>query len=344
MLKKTNEEKWKLICEIEKEGEKVVEKKDDAAFIIFQMEEAKLSEIKKLLKTIKSKDEEWMTKFIKDFNGIGVLLKVIERNLEIQDNKEEEEVTIDETVVEVGEETKSKALIKDVSTLKKEDSVLAELMSLLRVFMQNRVAMEDVLKQNTLKDLLSSVLDSYNINVITNVIVIASNIANISEEGFWLALDIFNSYKLLKRESIRFETLVYFIKHLNVSVFEEQCLIISILGFLNSLLTTIKDTKTIKILKDEYYNLHLFEVIEEISKKKGLYDNLFNIIGDLKEKLNFGEKIDESSDEEEEDDTENPVYIIKLIRLQLSGTDGFNYFLNVLQYFLLIASKSNQDE
>ena len=65
----------------------------------------------------------------------------------------------------------------------------------------------------------------------------------------------------------------------------------------------------------------------------------------------FEEEMDEAEDAEDDaaeieavDNLENPMEILKLIRVQLSGSTSFEHFVNILQYFLIISGKSNENE
>ena len=65
----------------------------------------------------------------------------------------------------------------------------------------------------------------------------------------------------------------------------------------------------------------------------------------------FEEEMDETDDDDGDhdmennmDNLENPMEILKLIRVQLSGSTAFDHFVNILQYFLIISGKSNESE
>ena len=62
--------------------------------------------------------------------------------------------------------------------------------------------------------------------------------------------------------------------------------------------------------------------------------------------MDYGEEEldDEDEDQGDLDSLDNPLEILKLIRIQLSGTDAFVHFIAILQYFLIVAGKSNQKE
>jgi len=72
-------------------------------------------------------------------------------------------------------------------------------------------------------------------------------------------------------------------------------------------------------------------------------------LGIFEEEMEDMDEVEAPGAEEEEqediwENMENPTEILKLIRVQLSGTDAFDHFVNILQYFLIISGKSTEEE
>jgi len=85
----------------------------------------------------------------------------------------------------------------------------------------------------------------------------------------------------------------------------------------------------------------MIKIVESLKKTEKIDDNLMIQLGVFEEEMDYGE------DDEEEtfvDNLENPMEILKLIRIQLSGTDAFQHFVSILHHFLIVSGKSSQQE
>lgn len=193
------------------------------------------------------------------------------------------------------------------------------------------------------KSMIARCISSENIKTKTQIFFLLSTVCVFSEDGFFLTLDAINQYKAMKREAVRFTSIVQ--QLLNPENTEEMILCkISIMIFINSLITAPQDSSTKKQIKKEFRDLKMAELTEKL-KKDDADDTLMIQIGV------FEEEMDETEEAEEEvaevgnlDNLENPNEILKLIRVQLSGSSAFDHFVNILQYFLIISGKSSEGE
>lgn len=68
--------------------------------------------------------------------------------------------------------------------------------------------MKAFIKNEKSKEMIARCLESTNVKTRTQIFFLLATVCTYSEEGFWLALDVVNLFKNLKREKVRFETLV----------------------------------------------------------------------------------------------------------------------------------------
>lgn len=166
-----------------------------------------------------------------------------------------------------------------------------------------------------------------------------------SEDGFWLALDAINHYKVIKREKQRFYTIINTL--LKFREWDEDWIMykIACMMFINTLISAPPDKATRKQLKREFKDLHMLHIVDQL-KQDDIDDTLMIQLGVFDEEMD--DLNDDALDDEEEelnmDSLENPMEILKLIRVQLSGSDAFDHFVNILQYFLIISGKSTDEE
>lgn len=218
-------------------------------------------------------------------------------------------------------------------------------LNLLKTIISYKDGIDFVIKNPKTVPSLVFPMSSENSKLKTHVFQLLAAISQFSEDGFWLVVDFCNQFKEFTKEISRLETFVSFLtQELNTK--ERIQLAKSCVVFLTSLISG-KNKKTTKIFKQELQELKLVEHIPDIKKKCN--DNaLIMMLADFEDVIGFMD--DEKEDDGAMDDFKkmeidsNPVELIKLIHLHLSGTDGFRYFMSILQSFLILCSKSSQEE
>lgn len=322
MLQLPKEEKWKMILVHEKtivEQEGSFKIKEAPEFFIHSLRENPTVEnLQTLQKTIKRKDEGWVRKIL-ELGCLTVLFEVLVSSTENQLNEKTEE--------------------------KKEKSfhlnVQSECLHAIRVLMNHKSGMEAFITSEKSVEMISRSLDSSNEKTKTQVFLLLSTVCHYSEEGFFMALDVVNAFKNLKREKTRFETIVQWIKAYEPSKLN---FILTCMMFINTLISSTGDKKQKKLLKSEFKSLELIQIVENLKKTEKLDDNLMIQLGVFEEEMDYGEDDDDEDENQDINNLDNPMEILKLIRIQLSGTDAFHHFISILQQFLIISGKSTVQE
>jgi uncharacterized membrane protein YgcG len=226
------------------------------------------------------------------------------------------------------------------------DLLQAECIKAIRTLMNTSFGMVAFLKADKSVEMMSRLLDSPNLKTKTQIFFLLATVTKYSEDGFWLTLDVMNHFKLMKHERIRFETLVKtlgYSKNMSEDYIAYQ---ISCFLFINALIDSPQDGATKRQLKKEMRELKMMELIEKL-RVADSDDTLAIQLGIFEEEMEEVEEVEAVEEDDQEDimeNMENPTEILKLIRVQLSGTDAFDHFVNILQYFLIISGKSSEEE
>jgi hypothetical protein len=225
------------------------------------------------------------------------------------------------------------------------DLLQAECIRAFRTLMNTSIGMNAFLKSRDKSvELIARLLDSENLKTKTQVFFLLATICVNSEDGFWLSLDAVNHFKLMKREKTRFHTIVNAL-HTRDYNDDTILLMISILMFFNALLSATIDASAKRQLKAEFTELNILSICDTL-KADDIDDTLMIQIATLEDEMLEVDDNDDVNDAavQDMDNLENPMEILKLIRLQLSGTNAFEHFVSILQLFLVISSKSNEKE
>jgi len=116
--------------------------------------------------------------------------------------------------------------------------------------MNHRAGIDAFIKSKRSIPMISRVLETENKKTKQQLFFLLSSCSLYSEDGFFLALEIINHFKLAKKkEKNRFDTIVKTLKLLNEVNEQETPLIVAIMMFFNTLLKSVKDVRTKNILK-----------------------------------------------------------------------------------------------
>jgi|SRR5690606_9458944 len=114
--------------------------------------------------------------------------------------------------------------------------------------------------------------------------------------------------------------------------------------FINSLLSSTNDPNTKKLIKKEYQELGVNRIVEKLKNDENIDDHLAIQCGVFEDEMEMEDEQQGDDEEVEIDNLDNPNEILKLIRIQLSGTDAFDHFINILQLFLIISGRATPEE
>ncbi|KAL9655773.1 hypothetical protein ABK040_005000 [Willaertia magna] len=384
LMKKPLEEKWKLIKIMEqtkREAEKLHTVKDTPEFYVHKLkEEPTVGTVRDLIQALRVvKNEDWIKKFI-DLQGLDAVFQVLIDSSEQQiseqggavreefsdeeedDDEEEEEKDEDdldedlekkeEEVKEEKEKPKPKASNKTTDTATstatdKEDPfdiLQSECIRAIRTLMNTTHGMLAFLRNKEKSVIMiTKVLDSKNVKTKTQIYFLLATVARYSEEGFFIALDVQNKYKVDRKEKFRFQTLVRSLKKKIEPTEENIFYKISLIVFINALISSPQDVSLKKQLKKEFVDLDMLEITEKL-KALDLDDTLGLQLSIFEEESQEVEDLEEEEEEIDVDSLENPMEMLKLIRVQLGGSEAFQSFIKILQYFLIVSSKSNERE
>jgi len=340
--------------------------------------------ITELCKMLKTKPEEWVKKFLDlDGLSIIFAVLVTTSEAQAEKNRQYKEITAPEVKVEKKPDPVDELIVKDSDdedsdsdeagtaetpsspTTTEMDTVTetsqakmskvqapsdpldllqAECIKAFRTLMNTPVGMQAFIKSKDKScEMIARLLDSENLKTKTQIFFLLSTICVNSEEGFWLSLDAVNAYKLMKREKVRFQSIIQSLKTREYND-DIIMLIISTLMFFNALLTSSIDASSKKQLKLEFTELGLLSICDTL-KNDDIDDTIMIQIATLEdEMLEVDDDEAEDSINDHLDALDNPTEILKLIRLQLSGTNAFTHFVSILHLFLVISSKSNEKE
>jgi len=186
---------------------------------------------------------------------------------------------------------------------------------------------------------LCLLLDTEHIRTRTEILFLLAIICNFNEVGFKLVLEALNHYKLVKREEQRFNDLIKFFGDKKVKDAQMKG---HILMLINSLLNSDEDEADVTsiLLHKEFKALGLPELVEELKvemKSMDAEDNEFlevqiNVYEEeLKAFQTIGDMLPKES-------LKDPAVILNYLNLQLSGTEHYGHFLNILIQLLLYSN------
>jgi len=223
------------------------------------------------------------------------------------------------------------------------DALQSECVKALRTLMNTNPGMAAFLSNKDKSVLtITKILDSKNIRTKTQIFFLLATVCRF-EDGFWIALDSMNRYKLNRKERFRFQTLVRLLKKKSEITEENVLLKVALVVFINTLINSPQDASLKKQLKKEFVDLKMVEISERL-KAQDLDDTLTMQLSIFEEEVQDIEDVDDEEEEVDLDSLEDPMEILKLIRVQLSGSEAFEHFVKILQYFLIISGKSNEKE
>ncbi|KAF0983572.1 hypothetical protein FDP41_010637 [Naegleria fowleri] len=372
----------KIMEQTKKEAEKLHTVKDTPEYITHRLkEEPTVGTVTELISLLKSaKSEDWIKKFL-ELRGLECLFQILMDSCDQQiqeqggtlreefsddedakDEKEEEEEDEEDELLEeqdeaatpnnpntpqepqVVETKKIKAIIPPKKNEKDPyDALQSECVKALRTLMNTNVGLHAFLSNKEKSVLaITKILDSRNTRTKTQIFFLLATICRF-EDGFWIALDSMNKYKLNRKERARFQTLVRLLKK-KVEISEENVLLkVSLIVFINALINSPQDIQLKKQLKKEFVDLKMIDISERL-KAMDLDDTLTMQLSIFEEEVQDIEDIEEDEEDVDIDSLEDPMQILKLIRVQLSGSEAFDYFVKILQYFLIVSGKSNEKE
>jgi len=325
-------------------------------FVHSLKENSSVENLQTLQKTLREKDEVWVEKVL----GLNVLPaifavlvgctenqtldKLSEAGVVVDSSTQQQQQLENQKQTTIDEKTGVKLSSYENMRLREKyyNALQAECVSLIRALMNKKVGMEAFISSGeSAAVMIARSLDSENAKTKSQVFLLLATVTVYSEAGFFMALDVVNQFKLLKREKARFETLASLLKKADISTEEHLTMLTTCLIFLNSLINS-DDRATVGVLKKELKELGIPKAVSDLKVLENIGDKMTNQI------LAFEDEIDDADDEDfdytELENMGNPLEILKLIRIQLSGTQGFLSFIEILQLFLVIAGKSTQAE
>jgi len=148
------------------------------------------------------------------------------------------------------------------------NQVQQECIIAIRTLMNHRAGIDAFIKSKRSIPMISRVLETENKKTKQQLFFLLSSCSLYSEDGFFLALEIINHFKLAKKEKNRFDTIVKTLKLLNEVNEQETPLIVAIMMFFNTLLKSVKDVRTKNILKKEFKDLGILLIVEKKLEKE----------------------------------------------------------------------------
>jgi hypothetical protein len=240
------------------------------------------------------------------------------------------------------EEVKKTVVKQSVHSIVQQECIYA-----IRALMNHKIGIQAFINSSRSVEMISRVLETENIKTKQQLFFLLSSCAVFSEDGFFLSLEIINHFKNAKKERFRFQTIIETIRKLDDKKEADTALLVAIMMFFNSLLNSVKDSRTKAILKREFSTLGLMGIIEaKMEDEENLEHHLFIQFTVFQDEMEANEDDDDLEEEEnlDQEGLDNPMEILKQIRIQLSGTEGFPKFLQILRYFLTLTDNSTNNE
>jgi hypothetical protein len=222
-------------------------------------------------------------------------------------------------------------LLSKLNFIKRNDSDEEIQLNLIQTFynlINTEMGMISFLNERDCLRNLILLLDSSNFTIKSRILYLFALISQYSEDGVLLSLDALSHYKLIKRESYRFETIKLILE--SESIPHSNDLKLNSLILLNSILSSIYLTNDVKV-----------QLIKELKKLKFkfkkddyLNDDLFLQIQSFKNELD--------TDQWNQDDLNPPIEVLKeLIQQNLSSNNKLN-MNSILKHFIQLI-QSNVD-
>jgi hypothetical protein len=193
----------------------------------------------------------------------------------------------------------------------------------LEMFLEDR----DALKHLTL------IMDTEHIPTRTQVLFLLAVVCSLenNDEGFMLALDAMNHYKLVKREGLRFQSLVQ-----SLRMIKDYDYLSNALMLINAFLTSCPDEGTRSIIQQQFKSLGLLQVIQQMKDTPNLPEVLITQLNIVEEEMN-----DTSDTVDEEVDISNPVDIAKYISTKLGGHQEYHNFVRILNQLFVLSHRTD---
>eukprot|EP00824_Muranothrix_gubernata_P015400 TRINITY_DN3202_c0_g1_i1.p1 TRINITY_DN3202_c0_g1~~TRINITY_DN3202_c0_g1_i1.p1 ORF type:complete len:493 (-),score=112.71 TRINITY_DN3202_c0_g1_i1:10-1395(-) len=236
---------------------------------------------------------QWITNFL-DLDGLSALLDVLYAN-----SKKKRKTRLD----------------LDLET---------EVIGCLKSLMDSEEGLEKFLRtQNAVKKLVQ-ILDTENVPLRTKILKMLSAMCLFSLEGHVAVVDAFNDFKIQKRESSRFETLVSFLTAHNDVEVQGSCV-----ALINAIVNTPDERKDRMHLRGEFMNMGVLTTLELL---RSMEDEV------LATQLDVFEQEMEADEEEGlmDIDFTKPTDVVGIMQGNLPVEEISQHFLSILHHLLLL--------
>eukprot|EP00761_Pharyngomonas_kirbyi_P012971 gb/GECH01012998.1/.p1 GENE.gb/GECH01012998.1/~~gb/GECH01012998.1/.p1 ORF type:complete len:1075 (+),score=379.19 gb/GECH01012998.1/:1-3225(+) len=306
MLSKPLGEKWKLIClqdQAKKQEDRAGKIQESPQYFVHNLrDKPTLTALRTLGVLLKTKAVSWVKQFL-ELGGLNVLFELLIAN-ELKSNKSEE-----------------------------ENQLQSECVYCLRALMNTEPGLKAFMEsKDTMRNIALS-LDSKNTKTRTQVLLLLAVVCNYSEEGFFLVLDAMNHYKLVKREKTRFQHLMDSLKNEVDVEHKIACMI-----FINALITSPNDGATRKMLKSEFVNLGINNIIKELGRVESLDETLNVQLTVFQEEVE-GEDLDASGSGDDD-----PYDMMKRLEMSLKGSDAWDLFVSAFSSLVTLSKTTDAAE
>lgn len=189
---------------------------------------------------------------------------------------------------------------------------------------------------------LALLLDSTSVKVRTVVLELLSWIASVTcridtiKTGHGAVLHAMNEYKLIRREPRRFYNLVQSIqKH-----WDKTRYVRAVFMFINSLIFEhlgglgASNISEKKMLQQEFINLRILSIIDEIEQDKFVSEELNSQLEPLKRTLDSFTPIQFDGD---------PEKLARALKTALGGKSAYNNLVNIMQYLMMAVNDNDED-
>jgi len=228
-------------------------------------------------------------------------------------------------------------LIKTSSKDAVDHAVQNDCVNCLRAILNTDYGLEAFLEEKDALKNLALVMDTEHIPTKSQVLFLMAVVCSLdSDEGFMLAIDAMNHYKLVKRERLRFSDLVQSLRAVKDDDYRSNALML-----INAFMTSCPDEGTRSIIHQQFSSLGLLQIIRDMKNLPKLDEDLITQLNILEEEMNE-QSINDSVVDENVDMTD-PLDITKYVMTKLGGHVELNNFLRILNQLVMLTNKPDSE-
>lgn len=308
------ENKWRLARNYEEASKAANDMDHGVPELISRLNEQGLDKktLQDVLISLKTKPVTWVHTFV-NYDGIKTISQILASTNLIK--------------------TSSKDLV--------DHTVQNDCVNCLRAILNTDYGLEVFLEEKDALKNLALVMDTDHIPTKSQVVFLMAVVCSLpdNDEGFMLALDAMNHYKLVKRERSRFSDLVQSLRSVRDNDYRSSALML-----INAFMTSCPDEGTRSIIHQQFSSLGLLQVIRDMKNLPSTRndEDLLTQLTILEEEMN--EQMETASALIDENvDMTDPLDITKYVMTKLGGHVELNNFLRILNQLVLLTNKADSE-